>query len=139
MLGRVYHHQFPNLQHMEHTEHGILMPCPSGRAEQTGGRCCGTLHHATPHSRPWHTRCLPSSPPLPGMAVHHAMPVHVTVGEEELVDNVTALLRELHPGQVYIIIFVHQIICFGTLLYLRTCMHEFLPWRMSVHNKIHLK
>ena len=34
--------------------------------------------------------------------MHHAVPVHVTDGEEELVDNVTALLlRELHhPGQV---------------------------------------
>ena len=53
------------------------------------------------------------------------MPVHVTVGEEELVDNVTALLRELYPGQVYIITFMHHIICFVALLYSHRCLHEF--------------
>ena len=42
--------------------------------------------------------------------VHHTMPVHVTDGKEELVDNVTALLRELyHPGQV--VMYVHVSRC----------------------------
>ena len=62
------------------------------------------------------------------------MPVHVTDGKEELVDNVTALLRELyHPGQV--VMYVHVSRCmFCCVLYLRM---RVLPQRMSLHIKIH--
>ena len=62
-FGRVYHQQFPYLQHVKHTGHSIFMP-PPGRAEQTGGRCSGTLHQATPHSRPSNLNTHFPSPPL---------------------------------------------------------------------------
>ena len=53
------------------------------------------------------------------------MPVHVTDDEEELVDNVTDLLRELyHPGQV--VMCMHPVTCFVALLYLRMRMHKVL-------------